>query len=139
MTRVLLLMRHGGSAANTVGAFEGWLDCPLTARGRTQAVDAGRLIRDTGPTPTASICRCSTGRSRPRESVQLPQTQTQTQTQTQRNRTLDEPGDSTDVTMALCRAGPAGTSRWSSAPDCSREGVVPTTLHRHRSPRMPVT
>lgn len=52
-TRVLLLLRHGESTANARDVFGGWLDYPLTARGRTQASDAGRLIRAAGLTPAA--------------------------------------------------------------------------------------
>lgn len=51
--RVLLLLRHGESTANADDMFGGWLDYPLTNRGRDQAAAAGRLIRDTGLRPTA--------------------------------------------------------------------------------------
>ncbi len=50
---VLLLLRHGESTANADDVFGGWLDYPLTNRGRDQAAAAGRLIRDAGLTPTA--------------------------------------------------------------------------------------
>jgi 2,3-bisphosphoglycerate-dependent phosphoglycerate mutase len=53
MTRVLLLLRHGESTANADDVFGGWLDFPLTNRGRDQAATAGRLIRDAGLTPAA--------------------------------------------------------------------------------------
>jgi 2,3-bisphosphoglycerate-dependent phosphoglycerate mutase len=53
MTRVLLLLRHGESTANADDVFGGWLDYPLTNRGRDQAAAAGRLIRDAGLTPAA--------------------------------------------------------------------------------------
>jgi 2,3-bisphosphoglycerate-dependent phosphoglycerate mutase len=53
MTRVLLLLRHGESTANADDVFGGWLDYPLTNRGRDQAAVAGRLIRDAGLTPSA--------------------------------------------------------------------------------------
>ncbi|QIV79975.1 2,3-bisphosphoglycerate-dependent phosphoglycerate mutase [Mycolicibacterium frederiksbergense] len=53
MSRVLLLMRHGESAANAAGAFGGWLDVPLTTRGRAQAAEAGRAIRAAGLIPAA--------------------------------------------------------------------------------------
>jgi 2,3-bisphosphoglycerate-dependent phosphoglycerate mutase len=52
-TRVLLLLRHGESTANAHDVFGGWLDYPLTARGRTQASEAGRLIREAGLDPAA--------------------------------------------------------------------------------------
>lgn len=50
---VLVLVRHGESVANAEDRFGGWLDYPLTARGRLQAEEAGRLIRDAGLTPAA--------------------------------------------------------------------------------------
>jgi 2,3-bisphosphoglycerate-dependent phosphoglycerate mutase len=53
MTRVLLLLRHGESTANADDVFGGWLDYPLTNRGRDQAAAAGRMISQAGLTPTA--------------------------------------------------------------------------------------
>jgi 2,3-bisphosphoglycerate-dependent phosphoglycerate mutase len=53
VTSVLLLLRHGESTANAADVFGGWLDFPLTNRGRDQAAAAGRLIRDAALTPTA--------------------------------------------------------------------------------------
>jgi 2,3-bisphosphoglycerate-dependent phosphoglycerate mutase len=53
MTRVLLLLRHGESTANADDVFGGWLDYPLTNRGRDQAATAGKLIRAAGLTPAA--------------------------------------------------------------------------------------
>src|SRR5258707_3593448 len=53
MTRVLLLLRHGESTANADDVFGGWLDFPLTNRGRDQAATAGSLIRNAGLTPAA--------------------------------------------------------------------------------------
>jgi 2,3-bisphosphoglycerate-dependent phosphoglycerate mutase len=53
MRRVLLLLRHGESAANADDVFGGWLDYPLTNNGRDEAASAGRLIRDAGLAPTA--------------------------------------------------------------------------------------
>ncbi len=53
MTRVLLLLRHGESTANADDVFGGWLDYPLTNRGRDQAAAAGRVIRNAGLTPAA--------------------------------------------------------------------------------------
>lgn len=48
MSRVLVLLRHGQSTANADDVFGGWLDYPLTNRGRDQAAAAGRLLRDAG-------------------------------------------------------------------------------------------
>ena len=53
MSRVLVLLRHGESTANSSDVFGGWLDFPLTNRGRDQAASAARLIRDVGITPGA--------------------------------------------------------------------------------------
>jgi 2,3-bisphosphoglycerate-dependent phosphoglycerate mutase len=51
--RVLLLLRHGESTANADDVFGGWLDYPLTERGRRQAAAAGGLIRAAGLCPAA--------------------------------------------------------------------------------------
>jgi 2,3-bisphosphoglycerate-dependent phosphoglycerate mutase len=53
MSRVLVLLRHGESTANADDVFGGWLDYPLTNRGRDHAATAGRLIRDAGIGPGA--------------------------------------------------------------------------------------
>jgi 2,3-bisphosphoglycerate-dependent phosphoglycerate mutase len=53
MSRVLVLLRHGESTANADDVFGGWLDFPLTNRGRDQAAAAGRLIRDASLDPAA--------------------------------------------------------------------------------------
>jgi 2,3-bisphosphoglycerate-dependent phosphoglycerate mutase len=53
MSRILVLLRHGESTANADDVFGGWLDFPLTNRGRDQAAAAGRLIRDAGIAPGA--------------------------------------------------------------------------------------
>jgi len=53
MSRVLVMLRHGESTANADDVFGGWLDFPLTNRGRDQAAAAGRLIRDAGIEPAA--------------------------------------------------------------------------------------
>jgi 2,3-bisphosphoglycerate-dependent phosphoglycerate mutase len=44
--RTLLLLRHGQSAANSEDAFSGWLDVPLTDRGRREAAHAGELLAE---------------------------------------------------------------------------------------------
>lgn len=49
--RLLVLLRHGESSANADDAFGGWLDFPLTDRGRDQAAAAGRLLVDAGLRP----------------------------------------------------------------------------------------
>jgi 2,3-bisphosphoglycerate-dependent phosphoglycerate mutase len=40
----LLLLRHGQSAANSEDSFSGWLDVPLSDRGRREAARAGELM-----------------------------------------------------------------------------------------------
>jgi 2,3-bisphosphoglycerate-dependent phosphoglycerate mutase len=47
----LFLLRHGQSAANAEDSFSGWLDVPLSDRGRREAVRAGELIAAQGPLP----------------------------------------------------------------------------------------
>ncbi|MEU1151944.1 2,3-bisphosphoglycerate-dependent phosphoglycerate mutase [Streptomyces sp. NPDC005918] len=44
MTATLVLLRHGQSTANADDVFTGWTDVPITALGRRQAHDAGRLL-----------------------------------------------------------------------------------------------
>ena len=53
MSGVLVLLRHGESTANAEDMFGGWLDFPLTDRGRDQAAAAGRMLRDAGIEPGA--------------------------------------------------------------------------------------
>jgi len=47
MHRVVLL-RHGESTWNKENRFTGWHDVDLTERGRAEALEAGRLLRDGG-------------------------------------------------------------------------------------------
>lgn len=42
----LVLIRHGQSLWNFENRFTGWVDVPLTAKGRQEAQRAGQLIRD---------------------------------------------------------------------------------------------
>lgn len=45
--RVLLyLVRHGETALNAEGRLRGWTDPPLNAKGRREAMEAGRALRD---------------------------------------------------------------------------------------------
>ena len=44
----LVLLRHGESTWNKENRFTGWTDVDLSARGREEAAEAGRLIRDAG-------------------------------------------------------------------------------------------
>jgi 2,3-bisphosphoglycerate-dependent phosphoglycerate mutase len=42
----LLLLRHGESEWNAKNLFTGWVDVPLSERGREEAATAGRLLRE---------------------------------------------------------------------------------------------
>src|SRR3954469_1005420 len=44
----LVLLRHGESEWNQANRFTGWTDVDLTARGREEAAQAGRLLRSAG-------------------------------------------------------------------------------------------
>jgi 2,3-bisphosphoglycerate-dependent phosphoglycerate mutase len=44
----LVLLRHGESIWNKENRFTGWTDVDLSERGREEAVEAGRLLRDEG-------------------------------------------------------------------------------------------
>lgn len=43
----LILMRHGESEWNRLNRFTGWVDIPLSKRGIEEAMQAGRLLRET--------------------------------------------------------------------------------------------
>ncbi|GAB2965271.1 2,3-bisphosphoglycerate-dependent phosphoglycerate mutase [Amycolatopsis acidiphila] len=51
MPRTLVLLRHGQSTANADDTFAGWLDVPLTERGRWEARNAGKLLAGHGLLP----------------------------------------------------------------------------------------
>lgn len=44
----LVLLRHGESEWNRLNRYTGWCDVNLTERGRTEARDAGRLLKENG-------------------------------------------------------------------------------------------
>lgn len=48
MTRKLVLLRHGQSQWNLDNRFTGWVDVDLTAQGREEAANAGRLMKEEG-------------------------------------------------------------------------------------------
>ena len=47
----LILLRHGQSTWNLENLFTGWHDVPLSEHGDTEAIDAGRLIKEAGLLP----------------------------------------------------------------------------------------
>jgi 2,3-bisphosphoglycerate-dependent phosphoglycerate mutase len=47
----LILLRHGQSTWNLENLFTGWHDVPLSELGVTEAIDAGRLIKEAGLAP----------------------------------------------------------------------------------------
>ena len=47
----LILLRHGQSTWNLENLFTGWHDVPLSELGVTEAIDAGRLIKEAGYSP----------------------------------------------------------------------------------------
>jgi 2,3-bisphosphoglycerate-dependent phosphoglycerate mutase len=47
----LILLRHGQSTWNLENLFTGWHDVPLSERGVTEAIDAGRSIKEAGLIP----------------------------------------------------------------------------------------
>jgi 2,3-bisphosphoglycerate-dependent phosphoglycerate mutase len=49
---MLILLRHGESEANAGNSFSGWLDVPLSERGRAEAAQAGALLVEHGIAPT---------------------------------------------------------------------------------------
>jgi 2,3-bisphosphoglycerate-dependent phosphoglycerate mutase len=49
--RTLFLLRHGQSEANSADSFSGWLDVPLSERGRREAQRAGHLLAEQCPSP----------------------------------------------------------------------------------------
>lgn len=51
MTYNLVLLRHGESDWNQKNLFTGWVDVPLTAKGREEATRAGQLIKEAGLAP----------------------------------------------------------------------------------------
>src|SRR5919205_2586069 len=57
----LILLRHGHSVGNGEDTFSGWLDVPLSERGREEALRAGHLMATLGLTPavvhTSALCR----------------------------------------------------------------------------------
>src|SRR3954453_5029666 len=44
----LVLLRHGESTWNKENRFTGWTDVDLSERGREEAAEAGRLLKDGG-------------------------------------------------------------------------------------------
>ena len=51
MTYTLVLLRHGESEWNAKNLFTGWVDVPLSDKGRTEAVHGGELLKEAGVLP----------------------------------------------------------------------------------------
>jgi 2,3-bisphosphoglycerate-dependent phosphoglycerate mutase len=45
---ILVLLRHGESTWNRDDRFTGWTDVPLSEKGRAEAAEAGRILKDEG-------------------------------------------------------------------------------------------
>jgi 2,3-bisphosphoglycerate-dependent phosphoglycerate mutase len=52
MSSTLILLRHGQSTWNLENRFTGWYDCPLSAKGRAEAIAAGGVLHESGMSPT---------------------------------------------------------------------------------------
>ena len=53
---MIYLIRHGETAFNAEGRFQGALDSPLTARGRAQAAAVGEALARLVPAKTPMVC-----------------------------------------------------------------------------------
>ena len=51
MTHTLVLLRHGESDWNAKNLFTGWVDVPLSDKGRDEAATGGRLLAESGLLP----------------------------------------------------------------------------------------
>jgi len=51
VTFTLVLLRHGESEWNALNLSTGWVDVPLSDRGREEAVNGGRLLKESGLLP----------------------------------------------------------------------------------------
>jgi 2,3-bisphosphoglycerate-dependent phosphoglycerate mutase len=51
MTYTLVLLRHGESDWNAKNLFTGWVDVPLSDKGRVEAETGGRLLKEAGLLP----------------------------------------------------------------------------------------
>ena len=51
MTHTLVLLRHGESEWNAKNLFTGWVDVPLSEKGRTEAPRGGELLKEKGVSP----------------------------------------------------------------------------------------
>lgn len=61
MTYTLVLLRHGESEWNAKNLFTGWVDVPLSEKGRAEASHGGELLKEAGVLPdklyTSMLCR----------------------------------------------------------------------------------
>lgn len=59
---ILILLRHGQSTYNDTSKFCGWVDAPLTEKGRQQAVETAQLIKSHPLTHHMPLHTCVTSR-----------------------------------------------------------------------------
>ena len=51
MSYKLVLLRHGESEWNAKNLFTGWVDVPLSDKGRAEATHGGELLKESGVLP----------------------------------------------------------------------------------------
>ena len=61
MTYTLVLLRHGESEWNAKNLFTGWVDVPLSEKGRAEATHGGELLKEAACCPKSCTLRCFAG------------------------------------------------------------------------------
>ena len=122
----LVLLRHGESDWNAKNLFTGWVDVPLSDKGRAEAEAGGRLLAEAGRAAGRRAHLAAAPGDHHREP------------RARRRRPALDPGasgagGSTSGTTARCRAR-TRSRRWrSTARSSSCSGAAPTTSRRRRS------
>ena len=62
MTYKLVLLRHGESEWNAKNLFTGWVDVPLSEKGRAEATHGGELLKQEGILPDVLHTSCCAAR-----------------------------------------------------------------------------